>query len=194
MDYQGAITHILGRLEKDLPSHLSYHGQHHTIDVLEATKRIAQDQSVSENDMNLLLVAAAYHDSGFLFGHENHEKKGCEIVRKTLPNFGFETSEITLICSMIMATKVPQNPTETLSNILCDADLDYLGRDDFEPVAANLFKELQHLNIITGIKVWNRIQMEFLSEHTYHTSYGKNHRQPKKEQHLERIKAIVNGY
>lgn len=194
MEYQAAIDHILNKLAKDLPPHLTYHGHHHTIDVLEAAKRIAIAENVSEADLNLLLVAAAYHDCGFLFGHQNHEERGCEVARDILPKFGFEKSSIEQICRMIMATKVPQQPLDDLSKILCDADLDYLGRDDFEPIGSTLFSELKELGILHEVEVWNRIQLKFLEQHSYHTDYGKSHRQSKKKQHLEKIRSIVEGY
>lgn len=194
MDYQGAIQHILNRLDSELPKHLSYHGQHHTFDVLETVERIARHEGVSENNINLLLVAAAYHDCGFIFGHQNHEEKGCEIVRETLPSYGFDEESIGQVCKMIMATKVPQSPTGELSDILCDADLDYLGRDDFEPIAKSLFDELNALGIVTEIEKWNRIQVGFLRAHFYHTSYGKTFRQPKKEEHLKDLEELVSTY
>ncbi len=194
MNHGGAIEYILNRLAEDLPAHLTYHGHHHTIDVLEATERIARSEKVTKEDLDLLLVAAAYHDCGFLYGHKNHEEKGCEIARECLPEFGFGEAEIDRICKMIMATKVPQNPTNHLSQILCDADLDYLGRDDFEPIATSLFEELNELKIIANIETWNKIQLGFLQEHYYHTNYGKTHRQPKKQVHLEEIRTIVESY
>lgn len=194
MDYAGAIKHILGELESDLPDHLCYHGHHHTLDVLDAVARIGKAEGVSENQLNLLLVAAAYHDCGFLNGHKDHEIKGCEIARDNLPSFGFDNLAIEQICDMIMATKVPQTPTSALSKILCDADLDYLGREDFEPIGTNLFKELQYLEIVTEVETWNRIQLKFLTQHTYHTTYSRSVRQPEKQKHLEKIRAIVNGY
>jgi hypothetical protein len=95
---------------------------------------------------------------------------------------------------MIMATRVPQQPQEHLSRILCDADLDYLGRDDFEPVSRSLFQELNKLNVVNDVKAWNRIQLNFLSQHCYHTDYGKTLRQPQKQKHLDKIKVIVSGY
>lgn len=194
MDYKGAIDYILKRLVGELPAHLTYHGHHHTIDVLEASERIGRAVEISEDDLNLLLVAAAYHDCGFLYGHKKHEEKGCEIATETLPKFGFEGSEISQVCKMIMATKVPQNPLNQLSRILCDADLDYLGRDDFEPVATSLFQELNELDIVGNIEAWNRIQLGFLGQHFYHTDYGKTHRQPQKQIHLEKIRGIVATY
>ncbi|MCF8464545.1 MAG: HD domain-containing protein [Flavobacteriales bacterium] len=194
MDYAGAIERILKQLEANLPAHLYYHGHHHTLDVLEAVERIGKSENISELQQNLLLVAAAYHDCGFLEGHQNHEIKGCEIARENLPDFGFKEQEIENICEMIMATKVPQSPKNHLEEILCDADLDYLGRDDFEPIGSNLFKELEHLGILAEIKAWNRIQLSFLSQHVYHTAYGKTIRQPEKQKHLDKIRQVVNSY
>ena len=194
MEHGRAIEHILNRLAKELPSHLHYHGHHHTLDVLEASERIAKAEGISQEDLDLLLVAAAYHDCGFLYGHQDHEKKGCDIAIESLPGFGFVGSEIQRICKMIMATKVPQQPEDELSRILCDADLDYLGRDDFEPIANSLFEELNKLKIIGDIEAWNRIQLNFLSQHSYHTKYGKSNRQPHKLVHLEKIRSIVDGY
>lgn len=194
MQPEAAIEFILSKLANELPAHLYYHGHHHTIDVLEATSRIAEDQGIVGEELSLLLVATAYHDCGFLFGHRDHELRGCEIARDHLPKFGFSSTQIELICEMIMATKVPQNPTGTLADILCDADLDYLGRDDFEPVANSLFQELKQLGIVTDIEKWNRIQLSFLSEHHYHTSYSRRVRQPAKQVHLEKVRQIVASY
>lgn len=194
MDHQGAINHILNRLEKELPEHLSYHGKHHTIDVLETVKRIGEHQGVSEKHQNILSVAAAYHDCGFIFGHTDHELAGCNIAKETLPKYGLDTETVELVCKMIMATKVPQNPTCHLCNMLCDADLDYLGRDDFEPVAKSLYNELNFLGIMKDEMTWNKVQVAFLENHHYHTSFGKEIRQPKKEEHLKVLKALINSY
>lgn len=194
MDYAGAINYIMKRLENDLPDHLHYHGHHHTKDVMEAAQRIAIAEGVSEDDLNLIKVAAAYHDSGFIDGHKDHEARGCEMAREVLPSFDFNEAAIEQVCKMILATKVPQQAEDKLSRILCDADLDYLGRDDFEYVGKTLFDELNHLGIVESIEAWNRIQLSFLTKHHYHTNYGKTKRQPEKLVHLEKIRTIVNGY
>ena len=189
MDPQAAITHILDRLKQELPDNLHYHGHHHTLDVLESVKVIAASENVNAENFNLLLVAAAYHDCGFLTSYKEHEAAGCEIARATLPGFGFGAETIDHICSMILATKVPQGPKDTLAEILCDADLDYLGTDRFKPIGDQLYKELRSMNAVSDIKAWNQIQLKFLTQHSYYTRFGKEYRQPKKEKNIQQLKA-----
>lgn len=194
MDHQQAIDGILSRLEKDLPDHLHYHGYRHTLDVMDSVRKIAAHEKVSESEHQLLLVAAAYHDAGFLHSAEEHEERGCEMVRHELPALGFDELAISQICSMIMATKVPQKPSGRLARILCDADLDYLGRADFKEISGNLFKELKAQQKVTDLKTWNRIQVKFLSAHAYHTDFGNTFRAPRKQQYLNELIAVVKAY
>jgi len=194
MNHQGAIDYILARLQQELPAHLLYHGHHHTLDVLEATERIATHQQVTSHELNLLLVAAAYHDCGFLTTYANHELAGCAIAQEQLPAFGFNTQDIDAICAMIMATKVPQDPKSRLADILCDADLDYLGRDDFFAIGTNLYLELNHLGVLKDEESWNRLQVKFLSSHKYHTSYGQTNRETEKCAHLATVEKLVATY
>jgi uncharacterized protein len=194
MDHKGAIDHILDRLTTELSSHLLYHGHHHTLDVLEAAERIANHEKISAHEMKLLLVAAAYHDCGFLTSYVDHELAGCAIVQRTLPEYGFDQDDIDAICTMIMATKVPQDPRSRLANILCDADLDYLGRDDFYPIGNTLFEELKYMGIVKEEQVWNRIQVKFLTAHIYHTTYSKDNREQVKLAHLAEVERIVESY
>lgn len=194
MQHSLAVEYILSRLEKELPEHLSYHGRHHTLDVIEAVERIARHEGIHEHSINLLIVAAAYHDSGFIFGHENHEEKGCEIARQALPDFGCDEQTIDQVCRMIMATKVPQSPSGELSDILCDADLDYLGRPDFKPISTSLFEELKYHGVVADLETWNRIQVKFLRQHHYHTEYGRRFRQPEKEKYLKELEELVASY
>ena len=194
MQPKAAIEHILSKLATELPPHLTYHGHHHTVDVLEACERIGRAERLTAGELDLVLVAAAYHDCGFLHGHQNHEERGCETAKAILPEFGFDAASIDHVCKMIMATKVPQQPHDRLSNILCDADLDYLGRDDFESIAKTLYLELSELNIVSDEEAWNRIQLKFLENHSYHTDYSKEHRETPKALHLKKIRAIVAQY
>ena len=194
MHVQEAIDHILGRLDREIAQTLYYHGPHHTRDVMVALEPLAKAEGIAGDDLNLLRVAAAYHDCGFLIDHRDHERIGCEIARQVLPSLGFSESQIQVIEGMIMATKVPQQPKTRLEEILCDADLDYLGRADVQPIADSLFEELKALQIVSDLQTWNRIQVKFLSGHAYHTQFSKVERAPNKAAYLAKIEAIVAGY
>lgn len=191
MDSQAAITHILDRLKQELPDHLHYHGHHHTVDVLQSVELIAASENVSKEEMELLSVATAYHDCGFLTEYKDHEKHGCDIARSTLPKFGFANEQVGHICEMIMATKVPQQPNGRLAKILCDADLEYLGTDRFKSIGDQLFDELMAINAVADRREWDEIQVSFLTQHRYFTTFCKQNRQPRKEQHLEDLRSSL---
>ena len=84
-----------------------------------------------------------------------------------------------------MATKIPQSPKNHLEEILADADLDYLGRDDFEKISERLFQELA----LNDRNEWNKIQISFFEKHNYFTDSAKRMRNEKKQENLEKIKA-----
>ncbi len=191
MKPQQAIDHILNRLEKELPEHLYYHGHRHTLDVMRSAKVIAASEKITSEQSEVLMVAAAYHDCGFLTQYQNHEEEGCKIARESLPEFGFDQATIDQICEMIMATKVPQQPRSKLAEVLCDADLDYLGTDRFSPIGDQLFHELIYIKAISDRETWDKIQLKFLSAHKYFTRFGKEQRQPTKEMHIENLKELL---
>ncbi|MRS63089.1 HD domain-containing protein [Larkinella terrae] len=195
MNLRKAEEFILTKLKRDLSPTLYYHGIHHTLDVVEVVSQLAQAENITDPDLLLLLrTAALYHDCGFITTYQGHEAEGCRYARESLPEFGYADDQIELICGMIMATKIPQSPQNLLEEILCDADLDYLGRSDFEPIANSLFEELKERNFVRDETAWNRIQVTFLSNHHYWTKTATNLRQANKQDRLETLKEIVSHY
>lgn len=90
---------------------------------------------------------------------------------------------------MIMATKVPQQPQNHLEEILCDADLDYLGREDFFTIGNKLFAELSVYGILSTEDEWNELQARFLEAHHYFTKTAIKLRKKKKDKHLKLVKS-----
>lgn len=188
-DFDGAENLILRKLKEELPGELSYHNIEHIEDVLQSAVKIAEHEKISREDIQLIRIAALFHDSGFITSPKNHEEIGCSIARATLPSFGFDDHQIEIICGMIMATKIPQTPKTPLEKIICDADLDYLGRDDFYSIGKRLFEEMKTRGFVETEREWNLIQKTFLESHRYHTSYAKQNREVKKQEHLQEILA-----
>lgn len=181
---------ILQRLTKGLDRRLTYHNPNHTLDVLRQAERIAQEEGVKDEDgLMLLRIAALYHDTGFLDTYQGHEQRSCEIMREDLEKTGLNSQELDQICGMIMATKIPQSPTSLLEEILCDADLDYLGRPDFPPISQHLMHEFLEFGIIKDEAEWDPIQIGFFEKHQYFTRSSRSIRQPGKLAHLALLKS-----
>lgn len=187
MQVEQAGEFILDKIKKELPEHFHYHNAGHACDVYTAAKQIAACEGISGHELQLLLTAAYYHDSGFLFGQVNHEEGSCKNARQYLPAFGYTTDEIEQVCDIIMATKIPQNPHSHLGQIICDADLDYLGRNDFFILSKRLFSELVITDHLESELEWDRQQVKFLQSHQYFTQTALRLRAECKNEHLKII-------
>lgn len=192
MGFDKAKETIVHHLEQNLPSDLFYHGIHHTFDVFDAALVIAANEKIdSADDLTLLKTAALFHDSGFTIDASKHEECGCDLAREILPACDYSDSQIDQICGMIMATKIPQQPLNLLERIICDADLDYLGRDDFFKIGDTLYQELKAFDKIKDVTQWNQLQISFLSNHQYHTEFSRGNREIKKQENLQEIQNIL---
>jgi len=189
--YETTRTYIVDKLKTGLRSSLHYHGLHHVLDVLQAAEMIGAKEKISEHEMELLKVAVLFHDAGFIVDSVDHEKRSCDMAKEALPGFGYIVAEIEIICGMIMATKYPPHPNNLLEQIICDADLDYLGRDDFYTISDTLFEELVHFGVVSNKEDWNRMQEKFISTHRYFTKTAKELRSSKKAEHLEYVKRLM---
>lgn len=182
---------ILDKLEKELPEHLYYHNVKHTIDVVTEVELIGWAEGVSEEEVLLLKTAALFHDSGHTVGYDNHEYLGCQLASEHLSKYNFTSKQIERICELIMATRMPPKPKNLLEKIICDSDLDYLGRSDFIPVSNKLYEELKERNKIGSLDDWNKLQIDFITEHQYFTETARNLREVNKQKQIERIKQLI---
>ena len=92
------------------------------------------------------------------------------------------------MCSLIMATKIPQSPKTHLEQVICDADLDYLGRNDFEFISNNLRKEFFDVGVVKTEEQWMQLQISFIGAHQYFTKTSQKSRNKKKLKHLRQLK------
>lgn len=186
-DFDAAEQAITAKLKAELPRNLVYHNLDHIEDVLSAAVSIGTAEGLNEAEIKLVRIAALFHDAGLTISLADHEHRGCLLARQMLPRYGFSMNQIEAVCGMVLSTRIPQSPKNKLEQVLCDADLDYLGRDDFQATGGRLFDELVVLGKVKTEREWNAMQKAFLEEHRYHTAYAKREREPKKQQHLAEI-------
>lgn len=169
MDHQRLHSFVINYIEKNTAIEMCYHKSWHTLDVIQAVEEICLAENINESESDLLKTAALLHDVGYVKTHVNHEHWSCEFAREHLPHYGYNKEDIERICSLIMATKLPQKPTDHLSEILCDADLYYLGDANYEFKANLLFEEMRNLKLVNDKEEWHNTQINFLSSHHYFT-------------------------
>jgi class 3 adenylate cyclase len=182
---------ILDKLEMDLPGYLFYHNVKHTVDVVTEVELIGWAEGCSDEEILLLKTAALFHDAGHIVAYDNHEFYGTQIAKEMLPGFNYTPDQIERICSIILSTKLPPKPTNLLENIICDSDLDYLGRSDFIPVSNTLYEELKAQNKMGSLNDWNKIQVKFISGHQYFTRTARSLREVNKKLQIERIQSLI---
>ncbi len=192
INLEDAKAYILNKLKNELNPDLKYHGVSHTIDVYNSATILAAMENVNGRDLLLIQTAALYHDSGLLIKYKGHEDISVMIAKDILPAYGYTNEDIEIISQMIMSTKIPQDPHSLLDEILSDADLDYMGREDFFMNAMRLKHEWTVYGIITTLKEWYIIQNDFLQKHTFFTNSAKKLRQEKKMLHLSQIKELLS--
>jgi adenylate cyclase len=184
---------ILDKLEKELPDYLFYHNVKHTVDVVTEVELIGWGEGCTDEEILLLKTAALFHDAGHTVDYDNHEFYGTQLAKEMLPKYNYNPEQIERICSIIMSTKLPPMPTNLLENIICDSDLDYLGRSDFIPVSNTLYEELKAQNKMGSLNDWNKIQVKFISGHQYFTKTARSLREVNKQLQIERIQSLITG-
>lgn len=182
---------ILDKLEKELPDYLFYHNVKHTVDVVTEVELMGWAEGCSDEEILLLKTAGLFHDAGHTIEYDNHEYHGTQLAREILPEYNYTPEQIDRICKIIMATKLPPQPKDLLEEIICDADLDYLGRSDFIPVSNTLYDELKAQNKIGSLNDWNKLQVKFISGHQYFTNTARSLREVNKQKQIERIQNLI---
>lgn len=192
-------SYVFNLFKNSLPSEVVYHNYDHTLEVVEAAYEIATSENISEKDMEVLLLGAWFHDTGFTQGFEKHEEKSKKIVNEYLQGKGFESKRINEVCGVIDATRMPQKPQSKIEEIICDADLFHLGSDKFKEKSSLLRSEWELLcdKHITDVD-WFYENEKFLSEHKYFTDYAYNKLTSQKSANWlkvqkDRKKAITKG-
>jgi uncharacterized protein len=191
-DVERACAYALERLGRELPSALCYHSLAHTRDdVAPAVERLAAAEGLDGEAMLLLRTAACYHDIGFVVQRQDHEVIGVGIAAEVLPRFGYAAAQLEIVRGMIMATRLPQSPQTLAEQILADADLDVLGREDFLATNQLLRVEQAQAGMPASDAEWYRVQLRFLRGHRYWTASARALRDAQKQRNIAAMERLL---
>ena len=153
-----------------MPKEYVYHDFKHTQDVVRACREISVLEGHSMEALEILELAAWFHDSGYEKGPNNHEERSVELAERFLSTLDYPVDKLETVVTCIRATKVPQKPITALQKIICDADLSHLGDKSYWMRNACLRQELivTHDRRMTE-EEWVNFELDFMTSHQYHT-------------------------
>jgi len=192
MNFEGVKKYVVERLRNELNPDLCYHSLEHTMDVLQAAERLAALENINGLDLILLKTGALFHDVGFVEVYEGHEKVSVRLAREVLPGFGYSEQDIHVIEGLIRCTEVPQHPTTHLQQIMADADLDYLGRDDIFLTSQKLQYEWKKFGFVSSLREWHEKQLAFLKSHRYFTKAATRLREKGKSENIIQLENLMS--
>ncbi len=184
-----AENYVKDLLDKELSEDCLFHTIEHTLDVVRNAEIIGDYSNLCEECKDVLRVAALFHDVGYIDSYEDHEIGSAAYASQFLLSKNVHESIIKQVVDSILATKMPQEPKDDISKILCDADLMNMTFDDY----------FEHIDLMrqewekTGKAKLNKQQayktsLEFFESHQYQSEYGRKVLQPKKEKTEPKIK------
>lgn len=191
-NFEQAIRYAEQRLEQELAPHFVYHGIAHTRDeVVPAVETLASMEGITGKSLLLLRTAAWYHDLGYVENPVHHELISARIAVEVLPSLGYSPEDVEVVRWAILATALPQSPTNLLEQILTDADLDVLGTTDFMKRNDDLRRELAFLGKEFSDEQWYRQQLKFIQGHQYFTASAHALRDAQKSINISELKQAL---
>ncbi|MEQ6117931.1 Pycsar system effector family protein [Reichenbachiella sp. MALMAid0571] len=182
-------------LNEKLPKEFVYHSLEHTKDVVNAAKEIGEGSGLSDAELEVVVIAAWFHDLGYCESMDEHEKVGTDLAVKFLTEHDFPEEKTRQVIGCIMATKMPQSPKNLLEEVLCDADLIHLSSSEYCDKAEKLKEELAFSKgLELSNKLWWSMNLDFFEKQEYFTEYAKENYAKGKTKNLELAKDKLKQY
>ena len=182
---------IFDDLSNILDENYSYHNLDHTKRVISAAVDIGRNYDLSEKDWRCLLTACLLHDYGFIESHVEHEKISAKLSSQILPKYGFSETDIQIINSLIIVTKLEETPKNLLESIIRDSDLEYLGSEDFIKISPLLKEEWINCKVVKSDSEFYKIQYEFISNHSFYTDFMIKNSINQKKVNIDYAKSMI---
>ena len=162
-----------------------YHSTVHTAFVLEDVLTFGRRAGVAAENLELLRIAALFHDTGFIFDPENHEAASAAFARERLSAVGMPAARVAQVERLILATRVPTAPADLLEAVICDADIGQMATGCFLWLGARLRRELARNGMVFDEPQWYEFELNFYRTFHFHSDAARAMRQEGWERNRE---------
>lgn len=167
------VGEALDLLREKLPEEYYYHSLEHTKNVIVNAIRCATLDGVSTRDLELLAIAAAWHDTGFIVQKLANEPIGANLAVAAMNrDGGYQENEMADVVTAILDTQVQfdhelgcmvQTARGRLSPWLLDGDLSNFGRRGFLDGSLLLLREFTGIEVKEAEDLRNPEAVDFLA-------------------------------
>lgn len=180
--------HVRNFYEEYVSDEYVFHDIDHTEAVVESVLEIGEGFQLGEQDLEILQIAAWFHDMGYNEGPIGHEERSSQFASGFLRQYDYPEEHILAITKCINATKIPQQPQTLLEGILCDADLSHLGRKTYWDRCGKIRQELIITkNVVMSEQEWVDFELNFILQHRYHTTVASSLYENRKQKHIRQL-------
>jgi predicted metal-dependent HD superfamily phosphohydrolase len=195
-----SITFLAGRyitrlFAEKLSGDLVFHNFHHTMNVVRGVKDISRNLNLSEEEKEVLLLAAWFHDSGHIVKYVGHEEESQKLAKAWLIKEHYPTEKMERVLACIAATYLPHEPTNLLEEVIRDADLYHFSLGEYCHLQFQLREELKRVfkKEFTDLS-WMKDNLKFIENHHYHTEYGQAILEKRKQLNYRKCQQLVKEY
>lgn len=166
-----AGEHVFRLFKEKLSKKLVYHNYKHTFETVAEAQELGLNSKLPEDKLQDLLLAAWFHDTGYINTYKGHEEESVQLATEWLEAKQHPKERIERICSIIMATCHTHEPQSLEEELMVDADMSNIGKDTFFATAELLRVEWEIFqDKFFSDQEWEQFQMDFLLSTTFHTN------------------------
>ena len=185
---EACAEHVQAFFEEKISSDYVYHDFQHTRYVVDMALHIAEGYELTEKEIEVIQLAAWFHDAGYDQGPDKHEERSVAYARAFLEPHGYPEEDLQKIEQAIMATRYPQSPVTLLDEIVCDADLSHLGNEWYWDRCGKVRQEMMMTRgQIMSDQEWVDFEIAFVTKHAYHTTVAQELFNKQKETHIRQL-------
>ena len=178
-------------LEKHLDRHYTYHNAMHTLEVCNAVRLFAEKSGLPQTVYLALRTAAIFHDFGYMERSFDNEKLALPYIKEFGGRWHIAEDILLAAHNLILETVFPYKPFTFAGQILCDADIEYIGRDCFFMQSELFRRELSAEGVVYTEREWWNIELKFLQENRFFTPYCRSLREDGRLRNLEKVQELV---
>ncbi len=187
--------HVNELFQEKYDKRSTYHSYDHTREVAEAAEKIGKASDLGDEELEAVIIAAWFHDTGYLFQHEDHEAQSVRVAEEFLKPNNYPDEKIKRVADGILATRMNHVPVNLMEEVIHDAD--YINLANPDNIKQSRLLKLESVNFGAeepSEEEWLTEELKFLVNHRYYTAYARGKLEDKKSENIKKIKKKLKKY